>query len=307
VGIGLGLVAGLVRIEMRKLADQRRKLLKEHVALLEEVKKRKNLDGYEYEYYLKRLDSLKEPMKDRCISMILTVFDSTINTFYYFISITSLSLLETAEGVVCSIPLSFAFMLNTCIIYSVMNVITSINTEYYEQQRLIVAKEKVKLALVGNKCIANITRYIEDMQGEQGSQHRAYYLKKIRENVQEFKKERHLLQKKMTQPWLAAILTGLNEGLYIYNGVSAFMFTTITILNIFSAGIPAMLLLSGIGIGLGITLIGMLKGALYRHIHVMHQELVENALEKRHFRKLSDATPVLTEEAIAFLKKNQNW
>ncbi|KTD03034.1 transmembrane protein [Legionella geestiana] len=244
MSLGFGLVMGAfsasMRVAIRYMDAERKRLSKQNEKLLKEIKALKYND-----YTLEKLSEIRagiqtHSLEKRALRMSLAAVNGTVDTMY--LQMGMLTLVSLAPGVMIGMTACVA-------VFSIALILGRIHEEYEEQRKMRASETRVLLALAG-KEVALHFRELQSMMLDSATSEEELEAKRkaMLQAAQDFQTHQKTLESLTAPTLLGATMMGVRNGLSANSALSGIMFFVAAILMLSSTAFPPALLITWVSL-----------------------------------------------------------
>lgn len=268
MSLGFGLVMGAfsasMRVLIRYLDAERKRLVKANGNLLAEIQALKY-----NEYTLETLEDIRGKVEEhaiekRALRMSLAAVNGAVDAMY--LQMGMLTLATLAPGAMIGMTAFVA-------VFSVALILGRIHEEYEEQRKMRASETRVRLALAG-KEVALHFRELQDMFPVSNDDESKIKWESMKHAIQDFQTHQQTLQELTSPSLLGATMMGMRNGLSANSALSGIMFFVAAILMLSSTAFPPALLIAWVSVCMASLIAFSLHGMIS---HLLKKE--ETSLE----------------------------
>lgn len=269
MGLVMGLLAAMNRIALRYLKTKRIDKKNANLDLVQKILEQNgsSFDSHQFNSALKQLKS--ESLSERLAGLVCAGYAGIVDGFYLYLGVMSLAVLSTPFFIAMAC-LSLAYCLG-CVAIRVYEV-------YGYQQEVIASRTKCDLAIsskVLQQRLAQLTALLQTPDVNQFEMIVAC-ADSIGTALQEYQKQRHLLQVIERRSYGAAVLAGLTQGLSVYGAMVCAMIVVSMVCSLLAAPFPPALLIAGVLIGLATVIAFVGRALVENHRHLSMEKIIDN-------------------------------
>lgn len=289
VGVGLGVIAAANRYFMRSITEARKAMMVENTKLLVNLMKITSQTTEEAQLYLKTNPILAQTRRARYLGFASAGIGGLIDGLYLYAGALTLTALA---------PPLLATLAIFCALYSLGCVITRLYEEYDFQLRLMITQTKCHLVSLTKQLQ---THYAELLVLESKTQKTAPEVAEIVRLkrhlcglVDEFDKQKRLLEQQTSRSYYSAALLGLKNGLYAYGAISSVLFLVAVFMTLAGVAFPPAVVAAVVLSGLVFVIGFMAHSFMAKREHLASQKQQDE--QAVHYKELFEVKKHLAEK-----------
>lgn len=273
-GVGLGVLAIINRLLLRKMVEDRKIMMDANAALLVTIKKlgplisseQNSQDGpaFEYNTYLNQIKD--QSQESRYLSFVGVTAGGFIDGLYLYVGVLSVVTLTQPWLIAISAM---------CAIYTLTCIVSRLYEEYDYQLRLEITRTKCEIVLITKQME---TLFCQADSDSEKSRH------KMQDLFAQFEKKRQLLQKQSTHSYVTAAFLGIKNGLYVYSALTSVLFFVSSIILLTGATFPPALLIATVITGLVVLAAFLLHSLAVTYWHSIKQQEKNENQDRPYFK-----------------------